>query len=82
MLLSCSYFYILKAQEKRDVNQENVEKNYQNIIKKLTEKFNIVEDVKKDVSATQSFSNLKTGALTDNVMTFLTVEDKKASISI
>ncbi len=42
-------FYILKAQEKRDVNQENREKNYQNIIEKLTEKFNIVEDVKKDV---------------------------------
>lgn len=42
-------FYILKAQEKRDINQEDREKNYQNIIEKLTEKFNIVEDVKKDV---------------------------------
>lgn len=42
-------FYILKAQEKRDLKQEEREKNYQSIIEKLTEKFNIVEDVKKDV---------------------------------
>ncbi|QGU95457.1 hypothetical protein GOM49_10475 [Clostridium bovifaecis] len=42
-------FYILKAQEKRDAKQEEREKNYQNIIEKLTEKFNIVEEVKKDV---------------------------------
>ncbi|MCY6485391.1 BhlA/UviB family holin-like peptide [Clostridium aestuarii] len=42
-------FYILKAQEKRDVKQEEREKNYQTIIGKLTEKLNIVEDVKKDV---------------------------------
>lgn len=42
-------FYILKAQEKRDVRQEDREKNYQDIISKLTDKFNIVEDVKKDV---------------------------------
>ncbi|MEL7596665.1 MAG: BhlA/UviB family holin-like peptide [Clostridiaceae bacterium] len=42
-------FYILKAQEKRDLKQEEREKNYQGIIEKLTEKFNIVEDVKKDV---------------------------------
>lgn len=42
-------FYILKAQEKRDIKQEEREKNYQGIIEKLTEKFNIVEDVKKDV---------------------------------
>lgn len=43
-------FYILKAQEKRDFKQEEREKNYQDIIKRLTEKFNIVEDVKKDVN--------------------------------
>ncbi len=42
-------FYILKAQEKIDMKQEEREKNYQGIIEKLTEKFNIVEDVKKDV---------------------------------
>ncbi|MCY6372793.1 BhlA/UviB family holin-like peptide [Clostridium ganghwense] len=42
-------FYILKTQEKRDVRQEERENNYQGIIAKLTDKFNIVEDVKKDV---------------------------------
>lgn len=42
-------FYILKAQEKRDDKQDQREKNYQDIISKLTEEFNIVENVKKDV---------------------------------
>jgi len=42
-------FYILKAQEKRDGKQEEREKNYQSIIERLTDKFNIVEEVKKDV---------------------------------
>ena len=41
--------YILKAQEKRDLKQEEREKNYQDIISKLTDKFNIVEAVEKDV---------------------------------
>lgn len=35
-------FYIIKAQEKR-------EKNYQNIISSLTDKLNLVEDIKKNV---------------------------------
>jgi len=42
-------FYILKAQEKRDLKQEEREKNYQNIIEELTEKFTLIEEVKKDV---------------------------------
>lgn len=42
-------FYILKAQEKRDARQEEREKSYQDIISRLTDKFNIIEDVKKDV---------------------------------
>ncbi len=42
-------FYILKTQEKRDDKQDQREKNYQDIISKLTEKFNIIENVKKDV---------------------------------
>jgi len=41
--------YVLKAQEKRDIRQEDREKNYQEILSKLTDKLNIVEDVKKDV---------------------------------
>ncbi|MEG1142601.1 MAG: BhlA/UviB family holin-like peptide [Clostridia bacterium] len=49
-LLSVSLlFYILKAQEKRDLNQEERENKYQEIISKLTEKFTIVETIKKDV---------------------------------
>ncbi len=35
-------FYIIKAQEKR-------EKNYHNIISSLTDKLNLVEDIKEDV---------------------------------
>jgi hypothetical protein len=42
-------FYILKAQEKRDLKQDEREKNYQNIISSLTEKFYIIEEIKTDV---------------------------------
>lgn len=42
-------FYILKAQEKRDQKQEEREKNYQEIITKITDKLCVVEEVKKDV---------------------------------
>jgi len=42
-------FYILKAQEKRDVKQEEREKNYQDVISHLTDKLRIVDEVKKDV---------------------------------
>lgn len=48
-------FYILKAQEKRDIRQEEREVNYQKIISKLTDKFNIVEDVKRDVEDIKDF---------------------------
>ncbi len=48
-------FYILKAQEKRDGKQEEREKNYQEIITKLTDKFNIVENVKNDVEEIKEF---------------------------
>ena len=43
-------FYILKNQEKRDIRQEEREVKYQNIISKLTEKLNLVEEIKEDVS--------------------------------
>jgi hypothetical protein len=42
-------FYILKAQERRDLKQDEREKNYQEIISSLTEKFYLIEEVKKDV---------------------------------
>lgn len=48
-------FYILKAQEKRDLRQEDREKNYQEILYKLTDKLNIVEDVKKDVEDIKTY---------------------------
>lgn len=48
-------FYILRAQEKRDKNQEEREKNYQLIISHITDKLDIVEDVKKDVETIKEF---------------------------
>jgi len=43
-------FYILKTQEKRDTRQEERESSYQTIISGLSEKLNIVEDIKNDIS--------------------------------
>lgn len=48
-------FYILKTQEKRDIRQEEREKKYQEIILNLTDKLNLVEDVKKDVEDIKSY---------------------------
>ncbi len=48
-------FYILKAQEKRDAKQDEREKNYQDIISRLTDKFNIIEDVKNDVQEIKDY---------------------------
>ncbi|PHS28564.1 MAG: hypothetical protein COA82_13430 [Alkaliphilus sp.] len=42
-------FYILKNQEKRDVKQEQREIKYQEIISALTERLNIIDDIKEDV---------------------------------
>lgn len=47
--------YILRTQEKRDNKQEEREINYQNIISKLTEKFNLIEEVKKDIEEIKIF---------------------------
>lgn len=48
-------FYILKNQEKRDLKQEEREIKYQSIISNLTDKFNLIEDVKKDVEELKNF---------------------------
>lgn len=48
-------FYILKKQEERDKKSEEREKNYQDIIARLTEKFNIIEDIKTDVKEVKDF---------------------------
>ncbi|MBL4937523.1 hypothetical protein JK636_17520 [Clostridium sp. YIM B02515] len=42
-------FYILKAQEKRDLTQAEREEKYQEIITKLTDEFNVIKDIQKDV---------------------------------
>ncbi|WP_341472802.1 BhlA/UviB family holin-like peptide [Anaerophilus nitritogenes] len=46
---------MLKTQEKRDVRQEEREKKYQEIILNLTDKLNLVEDVKKDVEDIKNY---------------------------
>ena len=48
-------FYILKAQEKRDIKQEERECKYQEIISALTNKLNVIEDVKKDLEKVKSY---------------------------
>ena len=48
-------FYILKAQEKRDQKQEEREKNYQEIITKITDKLCVVEEVKRDVEEIKQY---------------------------
>ena len=42
-------FYILNEQKKRDEKAEAREGKYQEIINKLTDKFNLIEAVKEDV---------------------------------
>ncbi|WP_271809090.1 BhlA/UviB family holin-like peptide [Clostridium beijerinckii] len=45
-LLSCVLIvYILKAQETRDLKQEEREKNYQEIIRELTDKLNLLDSM-------------------------------------
>ena len=41
---------IVKSNEKRDEKQEEREKNYQSVIEKLTEKFEILHQVQSDLS--------------------------------
>ncbi len=48
-------FYILKAQEKRDVKQEEREKLYQNIIAGLNDKLDIVEDIRDDIGEIKNY---------------------------
>jgi beta-lactamase regulating signal transducer with metallopeptidase domain len=45
-VLSCVLIvYILKAQETRDSKQEEREKNYQEIIRELTDKLNLLDSI-------------------------------------
>lgn len=42
--------YVVKSNEKRDKMQEEREQNYQSIIEKLTEKFQILHQVQSDLA--------------------------------
>lgn len=52
-------FYILKAQEKRDIKQEEREKKYQYIIEQLTEKFEKIYREIQDIKQSISSNNLQ-----------------------
>ncbi len=42
-------FYILKAQEKRDQLQSEREEKYQQLISSLTDRLEIIEEIRKDI---------------------------------
>lgn len=42
-------FYILRSQEKRDEKQDEREKNYQQLLENLSNKFEIIEDMQNDI---------------------------------
>lgn len=47
--------YVLKNQEKRDIRQEEREQKYQEIISNLTDKLNLIEDIRTDVQEVKSY---------------------------
>ena len=47
--------YVVKENEKRDLRQEEREKNYQLIIKQLTEQFSILNEVKENVAEMKNY---------------------------
>lgn len=50
-ILSCVLIvYILKAQESRDLKQEERENKYQDIIKQLTDKLNILDSINSAIN--------------------------------
>lgn len=55
LLTIALFFYVLKNQEKRDLRQEERESKYQDIIFELTEKLNVIEEIKDDVSEIKNF---------------------------
>ncbi|WP_077861660.1 BhlA/UviB family holin-like peptide [Clostridium sp. BL-8] len=51
VMLSCVLIvYILKAQETRDLKQEEREKNYQEIIKQLTDRLNTLDSINSTIN--------------------------------
>lgn len=47
--------YIVKANEKRDLRQEEREKNYQELISTLTEKLEVLDMVRDDVAGIKEY---------------------------
>lgn len=57
-ILSCVLIvYILKAQETRDSKQEEREKNYQDIIRELTDKLNLLDSINSTINEIRSKIN-------------------------
>ena len=57
-VLSCLLIvYILKKQEERDLNQEEREKKYQNIIQELIVKFNVIDSVDLNIKEIKNTLN-------------------------
>ena len=52
-------YYILRNQEKRDLRQEDRDNKYQEIISSLSDKLNVVEEVKKDVEDIKHYFSSK-----------------------
>lgn len=48
-------FYILKAQEKRDLRQDEREQKYQEIIIGLTKQLNLTEEIKENVASIRDY---------------------------
>lgn len=48
-------FYILKAQEKRDLQQEKREQSYHNIISKLSDKLNLLDNIQNDIKEVKEY---------------------------
>lgn len=44
------FLYIVKSNEKRDLRQEEREQQYQELIRSLTEKFSLVQQIQSDVA--------------------------------
>lgn len=51
--------YVVKENEKRDLRQEERERNYQAIIGQLTEKLNILDEVENGIADIKSFLSAK-----------------------
>lgn len=48
-------FYILKAQERRDMKQEEREKNYQEVIARLSDKLGSLNNIETDIKDIKEF---------------------------